>query len=557
MTEVGQPTLGAGVRSTPRGTLLGALRARLGEPNPVLWRELKQSVRLQRTPIVLSVTTGMMTLLICSVGGLFSVAAEPAKVGTALYHVFFSLAYAVVTWIGPAVAASSIASERSGRTWEAVLLTGLPAAKIARGKFLASLIYVGSYMVMLAPVGAVPFLFGGVTATEVMAAFVLLLLLAVLSVSFGLAISSKFSSGGVAIIMTLLVALPASIVLYVLLGPILSLAVHELWPAIGGGAPVWLPTAYARAPFGFEYLVFLIIAPATALSIPSWLFYEITIANLASPSDDRSSGVRRWFTVAASALLVLLVAVQRVFQELEWSLATIATFWVFLLFTAFLFGSEPLGPSRRTRVLWQRIKPSVLRRYLGPGILEATSLLLGVGLAGLGVLVLSAVLFVTSTTKTVVEMKQIAVAGAYAASFFIFITGLVAWARSRWHAPTTVRGLTLAVCFFVMVGPWIAMAIAGVLSNTRSGAMIIASPSPLYALPLIDALDSTDAIAKHRLTAGLACVTGWILLGVGLFGTAAARVRRQVAEQAAAEAQLDAMLAAENAGVATLGEPPQ
>src|SRR5688572_17869414 len=137
-------------------------------------RELRQSARLQRTPVILATVTGMMTLLICSVGGVASVTAEPAKVGSGIFHTFFSLAFAVVTWIGPAVAASSIAGERGNRTWEALVLTGLTPAKIARGKFLASLTYVSLYIVMLAPVGALPFLFGGVTATEVLIAFVIL-----------------------------------------------------------------------------------------------------------------------------------------------------------------------------------------------------------------------------------------------------------------------------------------------------------------------------------------------------------------------------------------------
>ncbi len=44
---------------------------------------------------------------------------------------------------------------------------------IARGKFLAAYTNIAMYIVMLAPAGALPFLFGGVTATEVLAAFAL------------------------------------------------------------------------------------------------------------------------------------------------------------------------------------------------------------------------------------------------------------------------------------------------------------------------------------------------------------------------------------------------
>src|SRR6185369_2428509 len=179
------------------------------DPNPVWMRELRQSARLQRTPVILMTITVAVALLICSVGGIASVTAEPAKVGVGIFHTFFSLAFALVTWLGPAVAASTIAGEKNGRTWEALALTGLSPARIARGKFLAAYTYLGLYLVMLAPVGALPFLFGGVTATEVILAFFCCFVFAALAVAFGLALSSKFQSTASAIIVTLIIAISA------------------------------------------------------------------------------------------------------------------------------------------------------------------------------------------------------------------------------------------------------------------------------------------------------------------------------------------------------------
>ena len=95
------------------------------EPNPIWIRELKQAARLARTPIVLAVVAVLVTLLMASIGGVMATSASPAETGSMLYQVFFSLAWFVVTLVGPAVAANSIASEREGHTWEAVLLTGL------------------------------------------------------------------------------------------------------------------------------------------------------------------------------------------------------------------------------------------------------------------------------------------------------------------------------------------------------------------------------------------------------------------------------------------------
>jgi len=111
--QTGRPTVGAAPPSSRRFERARIHVHRLrDDPNPVWLRELRQAARLQRTPVILAVVTGMVTLLICSIGGIASVAGEPAKVGVALFHVFFSVAFFVVTWTGPAVAASTIASER-------------------------------------------------------------------------------------------------------------------------------------------------------------------------------------------------------------------------------------------------------------------------------------------------------------------------------------------------------------------------------------------------------------------------------------------------------------
>src|SRR3954451_16169366 len=104
MTDTGPLSAPPPPSSLRAGASNQAIAARwLGELNPVWMRELKQAARLQRTPIILAVVTGMMTLLICSVGGVATTTAEPAKVGVGIFLTFFSLAFAVVTWVGPAV----------------------------------------------------------------------------------------------------------------------------------------------------------------------------------------------------------------------------------------------------------------------------------------------------------------------------------------------------------------------------------------------------------------------------------------------------------------------
>src|SRR5690606_29236876 len=68
-------------------------------PNPLWLREMRQAARLTRTPLVLMVLTVLMTLLMATIGALMSGSRSPAEAGTVLFHVYFSLAYFVVTMV--------------------------------------------------------------------------------------------------------------------------------------------------------------------------------------------------------------------------------------------------------------------------------------------------------------------------------------------------------------------------------------------------------------------------------------------------------------------------
>ena len=267
---------------------------------------MRQSARLARTPWILFALTISLALLMLAPSAA-SPAAEhvsPAELGGALFQVFFSIGYMVVTIIGPAVAANSIASEREGRTWEAVLLTGLTQKSIARGKFLAAYTTIALYIVFLAPVGALSFLFGGVTATEVVVAFVFLFLIAALAVAFGLAVSSLMNSLRGAIVVTLILAILVGPPLYSMIGFGGSFAVHKQWSDVPEGFPIWLPLAYERAPFSVVYVLSLVAVPLLFVTVPAWFLSEATSANLTGESDDRSTGLKRWFAICTPLIAV-------------------------------------------------------------------------------------------------------------------------------------------------------------------------------------------------------------------------------------------------------------
>jgi ABC-type transport system involved in multi-copper enzyme maturation permease subunit len=526
------------------------------QPNPIWIRELRQSARLGRTPVILTVIAVLMTLLIASIGGLVSTEASPATTGVVIFQVFFSLAYFVVTLVGPAVAANSIASEREGRTWEAVILTGLLPATVARGKFLAAFTSIAMYIVMLAPVGALSFLFGGVTATEVVVAFAGLFLIALLSVAFGLAISSKMTSLRAAIVVTLLLAFPLTIMAFMTFGWGLSYAAHHAWPGVADGPPIWLPSAYERAPLDAGYAVFLVILPVLAVALPAWFLYEVTIANLTSVTDDRSTGLKRWFVTASIGLTIAAAA--PVFAASSASdRAQIATVGLGLLsafftFCVFLFAGDPIGPSRRVTIHWDRTGAGRLRRFLGPGVMRSSSLLIVAG--GLSLTALAAVgLWGASgaSGSRSSDVAKVAAFAGYAIAFYLFVVGLGAALRARSATSVVARLVLFAILFAVSVGPWIVAAIAGVLTEggARDEAYAVAAPSPFYVFMMIGAIGRGD-YSGVVVMAGVALAMIWAVIGLVLLTMAGRRCGSIIRKHEAMLAETDRILAAEDEAAA-------
>ncbi|WP_437777698.1 ABC transporter permease [Sorangium sp. So ce1097] len=531
--------------------LVDRARRLVGDPNPIWIRELKQAARLARTPVILLTLAVLMTLLIASIGGMASRDIAPAKTGVILFQVFFSVAYFVVALVGPAVAANSIASEREGRTWEAVLLTGIPPGEIARGKFLAAYTAISMYVVMLAPVGAMPFLFGGITAMEVVIAFAFLFLIALLSVAFGLAISSTMASLRAAILVTLLLAFPLSICLFMAGGAGLSLAAHMAWPEVPEGPPIWLPVAYQRAPFGLDYALFLIVLPIAAIAVPAWFLYQVTVANLTSESDDRSSGLKTWFAVCtpviAAAAAVPAFSVEPT-DRLPAMMAGLCAMLAYLTFCVFLFAGEPIGPSRRVEAHWARSRAGRLRRFLGPGVPRSAYLLLAAGVpavVALWAIGHRLVLGVTIASPEV-QARQLEHFAVYALGFYVFLVGLGAFLRARTASPMIARVLLLSLLFAVAVGPWIVAAIAGLVAelNTSDRALLVAAPSPFYAFAMIS--KATPGDPGPVVIVGYAASVGWVAVGLGLLAAARARCAAVIAQRDAAFAQTSALLAQED-----------
>jgi len=522
------------------------------DPNPIWIRELKQAVRLARTPIILCSLTILMTMLIAGIGGIATTENSPSTTGIILFHVYFSLAYFVVTLVGPTVAANGIAAEREGRTWEAVLLAGLEPGMIARGKFLAAYTTISLYIIMLAPVGALPFLFGGVTATETIVAFGFLFLIALMSVAFGLSISSKMESMRGAIAVTLLLALPFSVITFVLFGPILSIAAHKAWPNVPDGPPIWLPTAYSRAPVDAAYFLSLFVGPVVAVAIPSWFMYEVTIANLTSPTDDRSTGLKTWFLISIPLLAIVgltpLFGVLSTSDTMEYTLLSQGLFFLVLNFSIFLFLGDAIGPSRRVVAHWDRARVGKLRRWLGPSVTKTATLQLLLGVLGMALITgVGAVLAEVRAGLATVAPQQIFLFGLYASGFFVFMLGLGTLARVRSSGSMVARLALAGVVFGISLTPWVITAIVGVLSSSRGwdeNMLSIAAPSPVFIFVAVKKLDDVDmGVAPIAATV---CAIGYWFLGILLLLSAKRRSNQIIRKHEAMLAETDRLLAQED-----------
>lgn len=167
--------------------------------NAVLMRELRASLRSAR-PFAL-------VALYVAVLGAITVAQFPANQqisiertpggetpGKQLYWTFVSMQALLVLLILPAIAAGALSQEREQRTLEPLLLTPLTPLQIVWGKAVGVLSLAGLLLLSTLPLTSLCFLLGGVSPGELIAAYSVLMGLAVFTTSIGLFCSAKWTN---------------------------------------------------------------------------------------------------------------------------------------------------------------------------------------------------------------------------------------------------------------------------------------------------------------------------------------------------------------------------
>ncbi|MBI2391576.1 MAG: ABC transporter permease subunit [Deltaproteobacteria bacterium] len=519
-----------------------------GEPNPLLVRELRQALRLPRLPWQISAVVALIGLGMLSIGSLEGKQGRPAQLGVGLFQGFISILLAYVSLMGPATAAGAIATEREGKTLEPLLLTGLTPTDIARGKFLAAFGTIALQVLALFPLAAIPFLFGGVTAAELIVAVAYVMIVAAVSVAFGLAVASRTQTLRAALAIS--VVLPAA-ALPVVFGMMLGFGEavsRKKWPFLQAGGPIWWASAYTSVPFGLDYLLWLILWPLVVIGLPFWLFSAMTASNLAGANDDRSTAIKRWFV--GSTLAVSVVGFLTCFRVDANSAVGAAILMQGLIAVLMLLGvtlivGDPLSPSRLVRARWERLGAGPLRRFLGPGLLRGGALVIGCAMISLGVCFAGGVLgsstgglraivgTPSSTPGASSVASALAIVVLYTLLFTTFLVGFASFLRTRKasSAVPVARAWTIAFTVIALVVPWILYTILGSFDRASRENAVFAAPSPAYAYFAFERELKRYGDGSDHTIAALGASLAWGAIGLVLLGVAWERARRAVSVQ--------------------------
>ncbi|HEY6629222.1 MAG TPA: ABC transporter permease subunit [Acidimicrobiia bacterium] len=196
--------------------------------NPVLAREAKQRFRSKRVVVVTTLWVG----IIGGIAFLLYIAASEVAVngmgvgrlaaaafmGRFMFHSITLLLLTAIILVVPGIAAPSIIGERERQTFQILQVTQMTPWQLVTGKLTASMMFAVVLLFAVAPVAAIPLLFGGTSLTDVLAALGMLLLTAVTLASTATWMSSRAASTRGAVGMSYLIAFTLGFLTFVGLG---------------------------------------------------------------------------------------------------------------------------------------------------------------------------------------------------------------------------------------------------------------------------------------------------------------------------------------------------
>jgi len=236
--------------------------------NPVLQRELLVNLRMPRAFVLLF---AYQALLACVVyfawpqDTRLDLTEDPLAARN-LVDLFFLGQYILASMMAPSFAAGTITGEKERKTYEMLLASPLKPSAIVLGKFISSLAHLGVLVFCSLPIVMLCLPLGGVSAYEVLAAYLGLIVSVLVFGAISVACSSFFQRTAASLVVSYLLILP------------LALTAVLMW-------------VYLDRWFGGEFrLMFIVtVAPAVGVALCIGLFAN-TCARLLHPPDVGSEG---------------------------------------------------------------------------------------------------------------------------------------------------------------------------------------------------------------------------------------------------------------------------
>jgi ABC-type transport system involved in multi-copper enzyme maturation permease subunit len=164
--------------------------------NPVMLKELRERMRGARAFAVITVYLGLMSAFTV----LLYVAYSPfnrglsssvtGELGRILFAGVVGIELLLIIFIAPAFTAGAVTGERERKTYDLLQITLLPRPSFIIGKLESALGYILLLLLAAIPLQSIAFLFGGVSETELMLSFVILIVTAITLGTIGLFFST-------------------------------------------------------------------------------------------------------------------------------------------------------------------------------------------------------------------------------------------------------------------------------------------------------------------------------------------------------------------------------
>lgn len=177
--------------------------------NPIIEKDIKTKMRGWRSPVLLSgyllFLTGVLYLFFLAnnlIVDRYGSGTFTPRIAVNAYNVIAIFQFAILMFIVPALTATAISSERERQTLDLLLCSGISTWSIIIGKIAVSIAHIMFLVFASLPVLGMVFMFGGIGIGEILLLFLFYIIIALMTASLGVFISTVFKKNVTSIVMT-------------------------------------------------------------------------------------------------------------------------------------------------------------------------------------------------------------------------------------------------------------------------------------------------------------------------------------------------------------------